>query len=170
MPYEERSVCQKFITAEIKVIFASMGSLTHESALRRLQPDIVKKSGGLFKEENRKSGWACSIDVAAFGLERLAISPLNPAAFVVGQASVIVRAEGRAPFHQKSPVDVASQRPISFQSRQHIRGSPPVCNRRFQFRGHGSSGSHAENGGGSDIGVRSGINSRYGNDGNRTVN
>jgi hypothetical protein len=61
-----------------------------------------------------------------------------PAATAIGrfpvdqpEASVIVCGEGREPFCQKSSVKVANERPISFQPRERIGGSAPVCSRRF---------------------------------------
>jgi hypothetical protein len=129
MAYEERSIRQKRITAEIQVVLASMGSPTDQPAMRLFQPYIVKKSRGLFKEEDRKSRRAGSIQVPALGLKPLTIGQMNPATFVVGKACVIVCGEGREAFHQRSPVDVANEPPISFQSREHIGGSAPACNR-----------------------------------------
>jgi hypothetical protein len=140
MADEACSIRQKRITAEIKVVLAPMRSFAHQPAMRLFQRDIVKQPRGLFEKENRKSSLACSIQIPAFGLKRPTIRQMDPAAFVIGQASVMVRAEGREPFCQRSPVDVANQRPISFQSREHIGSSAPVRDRRFQFRVHGPTG------------------------------
>jgi hypothetical protein len=144
MADQECSVCQKLISAEVKIIFASMGSLADEPAMRHFQRYIVKQPGGLLKEEHRKSGRARSIQVPAFGLESLTIGQMNPAVFAAGKASIMVRPEGGEPLHQSSPVDVTIQRPISFQPREHVASRAPVCNRRFQFRVHGPMRLHAE--------------------------
>ena len=65
--------------------------------MRLLQPHLVKKASGLLKKENRKSARACAVQVSTFGLELLTVWQMRPATFVVGKASVIVRAEGRDP-------------------------------------------------------------------------
>ena len=144
MADQECSVCPKLISAEIKIVFAPMGSLADEPAMRHFQHYIVKQPSGLLKEEHRKSSRAPSIQVPAFGLERLTIGQMNPAVFVAGKASVMARAEGGDPSHQRSPVDVTIQRPMSLQPREHIASRAPVCDRRFQFRVHGPTRLHAE--------------------------
>jgi hypothetical protein len=146
MADEECSIRQKLITAAINVVLAAMRSRALQPAMRPFQPHIMKKPGGLLKEENRKSIRPCSIQVPAFGIKCLTIRQMNPATFVADKASVVIGGEGRMPFHQRSPVNVANERPVAFQSREHIGGSAPVCDWRFQFRVHGPTGLRARDG------------------------
>jgi hypothetical protein len=124
--YAKSSVFQKLVKAEIKVRPAQMGHLARQPPLHLFQLHLVEKPNGVLKKENRKSEWACAIKIPAFSLELLPLCPTEPAAFVVGETAVTVRAEGRAPSEQISSVNVAYQRPLSFQSRQHVGRIAPV--------------------------------------------